>query len=80
MSTRMKQFAVFTIVMVALSFSGCRAGQGLFPQQGLAPGQPVFGQQLGQRIGNIALNRGINAGITRPVSYTHLTLPTIYSV
>jgi len=52
-------FTLAACLIVACSI-GCRAGQ----QGGFA--QPNF-NQLGSRVGNIAVDRVINAGITRAI-------------
>ena len=43
-----------------------------------ATGSTISGAQDGLRI--VTDNTGVNASTIKPVSYTHLTLPTIYSV
>ena len=47
---------------------GAYQQQGGYQQTGMASRQPTVGSQLGQRAGNIAVNRLINAGITRAIS------------
>ncbi len=71
MSKRPYQLLILVVCFAATSSIGCRAGQasrsgGIFPQ-GQALSQPNFGQ-LGQRVGNIAFDRVINAGISRVIS------------
>ena len=69
MSSRVIQFLSLAVCLLLISLSGCRAGQmnrpGIFQQPGVVSNQPTVGRQLGQRAGNIAINRLINAGITR---------------
>ena len=71
MTSRTSQLLVLTVCLIAACSVGCRAGQaarpGVFQQPGSALAQPSVGQ-FGQRVGNIAVNRLINAGITRAIS------------
>ena len=68
MSKRLALSVSLAAFVLCIGFSGCRArqqayGPGGVPQQGYGQIFPQ-GNQLGQRVGNIAINRGINAAIT----------------
>ena len=65
MSKRMFRSTAIVALVFVVGLSGCRAGGGAQP--GIFSGQPGVGRQLGQRAGNIAINRVINAGITRAI-------------
>lgn len=71
LSSRIYQIAVLASGLFVISLCGCRAGQAnrpsLFPQPGVAANQQNLGQQLGQRVGNIAVSRLVNEGITRVI-------------
>ena len=63
-----------TVCILCIGLSGCRSsqqayGRGPIQQPGFSSGQ-MFPQanQFGRRVGNIAVNRGINAAITRVIS------------
>lgn len=72
MSSRICQIVVLAFGLFVISHCGCRASQAsrptIFQQPGVVSNQPNIGRELGQRAGNIAVNRLINAGITRVIS------------
>ncbi len=70
-SSRFYQIVVLASGLFIATLCGCRASQAspaLSQQPGVVSNQPNFGRQLGQRAGNIAVNRLINEGITRVIS------------
>ena len=79
MNKALELSGIVLVALVALALSACTQ-QKLAPSVGMANPASVYCGEIGGQVRMEKTPQGQEGICVLPVSYTHLTLPTIYSV